>query len=487
MSRHGNAGSAQLQRLAPTDLAVLWPEDHGWPQDVGLLAILDGASLHDADGRFRSDVVRRSVAGRLLTLPPRFRKRLVRPPLGLGGPYWVDHPEIDVAAHVREMAVPAPGDEAALLRTCERLRRRGLDRARPLWQLTLLTGLDGGRVALFLQAHHCVVDGMSGIVAFLAFVDVAGQRTAAPTAVAEDGRAPAARAVPGDRAALRPSPAPSTAALLGDALRRRARGVVRVLSAAAHPRASWIRVTTDVRRWRAATDGELAASTSLNRRAIGRDRRMVLVRGDLAAVKAAAHAHRATVNDVLLSAVAGGLRALLTARGEAVDDLVLRAAVPVALHHGDGAAAEGNADGGLLLHLPVGEADDLARLGRLALHTAQRKRTAVLSGATSGAFATPALQRLLIRLTARQRMSNTYVANVAGPPVRLSLAGAPILEMFPVVPLLGNISVGVGALSYAGQFNIAVVADRDACPDVDVAAAGIGRSLAAMVTAIAAP
>ncbi|HSK97834.1 MAG TPA: WS/DGAT domain-containing protein, partial [Euzebyales bacterium] len=121
---------------------------------------------------------------------------------------------------------------------------------------------------------------------------------------------------------------------------------------------------------------------------------------------------------------------------------------------------------------------------RIAAHTAERKRTAVMPGATRGAFAIPLAQRLLIRLTARQTMSNTYVANVPGPPIRLSMAGAPITEMLPIVPLLGNLSVGVGALSYAGQFNLAVVADRDTCPDIAIAAAGIDRSLTAMTGAI---
>ena len=486
MSHHDGAmPTAEPQRLTPTDLAVLWPEDHGWPQDLGLLSVLDAAALHDADGRFRIDVVRRHVAGRVDRLPSRFRKRLVRPPVGLGGPYWVDHADVDVTAHVTEVAVPPPGDEAALLRTCEQLRRRGLDRSRPLWQLSLLTGLGDGQVAMLLQVHHCVADGMSGIAALAAFVDDATDPTAdagAPSDVDPPAAADVAstsRVAPPAHAAV-----PSTAALLRDALRRDARTLLRVVSAAAHARASWTRAIDDVRALRAAMAGVPTTRTSLNHRPIGRDRHVALVRGDLAGIKATAHAHNATVNDVLLSAVAGGLRALLTARGEPVDDLVLRAAVPVALHHRGTTRAEGNADGGLLLHLCVSEPDDRTRLRRIAAHTAERKRTAVMPGATRGAFATPLAQRLLIRLTARQTMSNTYVANVPGPPIRLSMAGAPITEMLPIVPLLGNLSVGVGALSYAGQFNLAVVADRDTCPDIAIAAAGIDRSLTAMTGAI---
>jgi hypothetical protein len=90
------------------------------------------------------------------------------------------------------------------------------------------------------------------------------------------------------------------------------------------------------------------------------------------------------------------------------------------------------------------------------------------------------IQRVVLRVMAHQRWANAYVANVPGPPVPLYLAGAPLLEVFPVVPLTGNITVGVGALSYAGQFNLTAVADRDACPDIDVFARGVRDALQAL-------
>jgi hypothetical protein len=97
------------------------------------------------------------------------------------------------------------------------------------------------------------------------------------------------------------------------------------------------------------------------------------------------------------------------------------------------------------------------------------------------------IQRALLRLAAHQRAMSTYAANVPGPPVRLYLAGAPLLEVFPVVPLLGNISVGVGALSYAGQFNLTIVADQKACPDLDVFVEGARRSMDALADRVRVP
>jgi diacylglycerol O-acyltransferase len=92
-------------------------------------------------------------------------------------------------------------------------------------------------------------------------------------------------------------------------------------------------------------------------------------------------------------------------------------------------------------------------------------------------FRTVLLQRAFLRLMPRQRFMNAYVANVPGPPISLYFAGASLLEIFPIVPITANISIGVGALSYAGQFNVTVVADRDLCPDLEVFVAGLQRSL----------
>jgi hypothetical protein len=189
--------------------------------------------------------------------------------------------------------------------------------------------------------------------------------------------------------------------------------------------------------------------------------------------KTIAHTHRATVNDVLLTAVAAGYTDLFRSRGEPIEDVVLRAFVPVSLHQEQPGQARGNVDAGMLVPLPIGEPDDIRRLQTIAADTAERKKK---SRPPAGSmFRTVLLQRAFLRLMPRQRFMNAYVTNVPGPPIPLYLAGAALLEIFPIVPLTANISIGVGALSYAQQFNLAVVADRNLCPDLEVFADAVRR------------
>ena len=115
-----------MDRLSAQDLMMLWPEELGWSQDIGALAILDGRRLLDADGRFQIERVRDRVQERL-HLVPRFRQLLYRPGLGLGWPLWIDAPSIDLAEHVRVFPLAAPADESRLLLVCEELRHRRLD------------------------------------------------------------------------------------------------------------------------------------------------------------------------------------------------------------------------------------------------------------------------------------------------------------------------------------------------------------------------
>jgi WS/DGAT/MGAT family acyltransferase len=447
-----------MDRLSAQDLMMLWPEELGWSQDIGALAILDGRGLLDAGGRFQIERVRDRVQERL-QLVPRFRQLLYRPGLGLGWPLWVDAPSIDLADHVRVFPLAAPADEARLLLACEELRHRRLDRSRPLWELWFLPGLPDGRVGLFMRLHHAIADGMAGIAALGALVDLVPDP-------------PQTNGPP-----WRPVPMPSRRELFGDNLRRHLQDVGRALSRLAHPVDS---VRQARRGWPAVREAfaeARAPRTSLNRR-IGSHRRFALVRGDLGLVKRIAHASDATVNDVLMAVVAGGLRELLVGRGERVDGVVLRAFVPVSLH----GEQRGNLDGAMVVPLPIGEPDDPRRLRLIAEDTTERKQRSRPQGGTL--FRNRLIQRAALRVVHHQHVMNTYAANVPGPPVSLYLAGAPLLEVFPIVPIMANVSLGVGALSYAGQFNLTAVADRDLCPDLEVFVKGMGSSLDALAASM---
>jgi len=209
-------------------------------------------------------------------------------------------------------------------------------------------------------------------------------------------------------------------------------------------------------------------------RPIGPRRRLAVVRSELRRIAATAHASGGTVNDALLSAVAGGLRDLLLERGEGTGGIAPRAIVPVALPHAPGESAQGNRLGQIIVPLPVDVADPSQRLRLITARTAHAKtratprRPPVLRGAP--------LQRAAMRLARHQRAYSIYVADVQGPRTPLHLLDAPALEIFPVVPLMGNVTLGVGALSYAGRFAVMAVADRDACPDVEVFTTGVAAT-----------
>jgi diacylglycerol O-acyltransferase / wax synthase len=454
----GNGGYAPIERLTAPDLMLIWPERMGWTQDIGAIVILDGGPLLGANGDLQIERIRDHIERRL-HLVRRFRQTIVWPRLGLGWPLWVDDPSFDISQHVDVFPVAPPGGDAEILRACEELRRRRLRGSRPLWEMWLLTGLPKGRLGLFIRLHHAVADGVAGVAALGTFVDV----LAAP---------PAAPAPP-----WRPLPMPSRNALLRDNLRRRLHELEGTLRALLRP----VHTARILRRAWPATrelfaEGK-APRTSFNQR-IGSDRRLSVVRSTLDGTKQVAHAYGAKMNDVLLTAVAGGYRELLRGRGESVDGLVLRAFVPVSLHQEQPGSAQGNLDAGMVVPLPIGEHDDVTRLEGIAADMAERRKK---SRPPAGSmFRNVLLQRAFLRLMPRQRFMNTYVANVPGPPLPLYFAGAPVIELFPVVPITANVSIGVGAMSYADQFNMTVVVDRQLCPDIATFVDGMRSSLDAL-------
>lgn len=442
-----------IERLTPEDELMLWP-DQVWPQDIGALVLMDGRNLFDERGRFRIEAAREVVSSRL-ELVPRFRQLLHVPPRRLGGPLWIDAPVFDVRDHVRTLAVPAPGGEEQVLTAVEHLRRRRLERSRPLWELWFLTGLPDSRVALFVRMHHCIADGMAGVATMARFLDLSPDVTPSPPAP------------------WIPAPAPTEQELERD-LRLHRRAAWRARGAAlGHPVTA---MRQAVAAWPAirelVADRPLPA-TSLDR-VVGQDRSLGLVRARLDVVKQISRTHQATVNDVLLTAIAGGLRALLSHRGEPVEGTVLRIYVPISLHQGERAEAHGNLIAQMVVPLEIGVADPVARLRRTARETVERKSKLrpnlgkVPHRGIGG--------RVFLRLVDRQRV-NVSSANIPGPAVPLYFAGARLLEVFPMVQLLGKNSLTIGAMSYAGQFNMMVVADRDGYPDLGVFAEGMQADL----------
>lgn len=452
------APAPPLERLTASDLFLLW-DDYGWSSDIGGLAILDGANVLDGGGEVRIEAIRKHLEPKL-HLVPRFRQLLYRPRFGLGWRLWVDAPTFDIAGHVKVLPVAAPGDEAQLLEACAELARRPMDHSRPLWELWLLPGLSRGRVGAYLKLHHAIADGTAAIAAFGALLDFSPDATAT------------------DAPEWKPEPMPSSADLLQDNLRRRGRELRRAWSGLVHPARTLQRTRQVLPAWKEVLTDKPAPHTSINR-PVGKGRRLALVRSRLEPAKDTAHAHHAKVGDVVLAAVAGGLRELLMSRGELEPGLMQRAMVTLSEHQEGAAVAVGNKPGWMMVQLPLDEPDPARRLEVIATETAAAKERARPEAGT-GIFRFVLGQRIWYWMFPRQRAVNIVVTNVPGPPMPFYFAGAELLEVFPMMPTMGNLTLVVAALSYAGQLNITAVGDRDACPDLERFAHGVRETLDAL-------
>jgi diacylglycerol O-acyltransferase / wax synthase len=436
-----------VERLSADDRLILWP-DEVWPQDIGALGVLDGRSLLRSDGSFRLEAAKQAIEGRLHLLP-RFRQVLYVPRRGLGGPLWVDAPEFNLSDHVGVERLQDPADEAELLRAIARLRRRRLEQSRPLWEMWFLTGLPADRIGWFVRLHHVVADGMAGVAELGVLLD--------PT--------PSAITTPAEPWA--PEPWPSARELLLDNLRRRIAKLRIALSGVAHPAAILGGVRAAMPALRELLAEQPGPQTSLNR-VIGQDRTLALVRSSLEQVNEVANTYGATVNDVLLAIIAGGVQGLLGSRGEPVEGVILPIYVPVSLRRGRSGHEGGNLISQMVVPLPLGIADPGQRLRQLAKETAKRK--AIDRPSLGAMFHSKVIRGAMLKLIVRQRV-NVVSADLPGPQTPLYFAGAQLIELSPLLNLLGTESLGVGALSYAGQFNVMVIADADAYPDIDVFAA----------------
>jgi WS/DGAT/MGAT family acyltransferase len=444
-----------LDRLTPLDVSNLRIERHGLPMNVAALAILEGRVLLDASGELALEAIRVRIEQRL-HLAPRLRQRLYRPGFGLGAPVWVDDASFDISRHVRTRPGPAGGEEA-LLATCVELNDRPFDQAHPLWEIWLLTGALDGHVSMLIRFHHVLADGIAALLLLGTLFDAAPFDSPA--------EAPESEGLP-----LTARPIPTRSELLGDALRRSITGIRRGVHKIEHPRRTLAPARTLFRQAvQLAREGR-APRTSFNR-PVGRQHRVLLVRAGLEQAKQVAHAHHATVNDVVLCTIAGGARALLAGRGELQRPLVLKVSVAASIRAPASASQAGNLVGILLVPLPVGEEDPIRRLEQIARVTAERKRLPPYQPAARF------LQRWMIRTMNRQRRINLLMSNLPGPPQPMYFAGARILEVFQIGVVQGNVALQVGALSYAGQLNFDIVADANLVPDLTVFANGMIEDL----------
>jgi diacylglycerol O-acyltransferase / wax synthase len=397
---------------------------------------------------------------------PRFTEQLSAPHAGpLTWLTWEPAPALDLEAHVHHATLPAPGGEAELHEWLGDFWSHRLDRRRPLWEMTLLDGLEGGRWALASKTHHCLVDGVGSVDIGHLLLDTFSDAPPLPPQPLSAHDEP-----DGDHGNGRFWLSPGLVL----------RGARAGLGAALHPRESVDRV-------RAATElivrEELIAAprSSLNVPMSG-TRHFATVRLELADIKAVKTRLGGTVNDVVLALSAGGLRHLLLSRGDPLAGGHLRAQVPVNIRTEDREHALGNELTSLFVELPVAEADPIARYRQVLERAEELKAGSQRTGGKTivdlADMGPPLAGALLARsMFGGTRMFNLTITNVPGPQQRLYAFGAPLVEVLPLVPLFAGHTIGIAAVSYAGQMVFGLNADRVAAPDVGVLAEGIKRSL----------
>jgi WS/DGAT/MGAT family acyltransferase len=441
-------------RLSALDASFLEAETSSTPMHIGALMLLEGAPLRDDRGRLRMTEIRSAITAKL-PLSPRMRQVAVQVPYAR--PAWEEAVTFDIADHVRHVRLPRPGTRAQLETLCCELQMKVLDRTRPLWEMWFVDGLADGAVGLVYKVHHAVVDGVSAAETFELLLGHGNLP------------APASQPPEGQVRRLVPAVVADTVASAGIWVKNGAR-----LATAPTAAASTVMGLMDLIR-----PSALAPHTSLNS-PIGGNRRLVPVSFDLAELKAVAHSYGVTLNDVLLALVGAGIGELFAGRGDRHDHV--QVLVPMSLRRDGEHNGAGNRVGALIVPVAIGR-DPVAALRTIATSTRSRKAGPEVAALdllmrTSDTWPVGLLGPASRQIVHHQPFVNLVVTNVRGSDQPLSLLGARITEIVPIVPLGGNLSLGIAALSYAGKLVVGLNVDADACSDVDVLARGIESAFA---------
>jgi diacylglycerol O-acyltransferase / wax synthase len=441
-------------RLSALDAAFLSLESADAPMHVGWAAVF----APPADGsRPDFDAVLRHIESRL-GRAPRYRQKLLDIPLGLDDPVWVDDPSFDLSNHVLQ----APhGDFGALV---DEVMSTPLQHGRPLWELWIAEALDDGRIGVVGKAHHCLVDGLAAVELMALLLDVTPDPE--PSAPVE----------------WTPEDQPGTLELVGEAIGHQ---LGQALDLGMVP-VGWARNPSRLldlpgQAWSAAraivhAAMPLAPPSRMNGSMTGA-RHLALLSRPLADLRRIKNRYGTTINDVLLSASASGLRDLLEERDDPTREI--KAMVPVSVQNPDD--QWGNGIAFLFLPLPIDEANPIWRLRDIHVAMRERKREHEPEGsdAVLGALslAPRGVRRLASRVLASPHLSNLTISNIPGPRMPLYLLGCEAIRAYPVVPLTGGHGISIGMTTVHDQACFGVYAQAELAADADRIAAGIDAAI----------
>lgn len=458
-----------MEQLSWTDDMMLRAERPETPMQIQMLLIYDQSTAPDGKVTFKRTL--EEIDARL-HLAPTFRRRLTDLPGSLHMPYWVDDPNFDLEYHVRHIALPQPGDWRQLCIQIARIHGRQLDLRRPPWEMTVIEGLNSipgvpkGSFAISVKLHHCVVDGMESVELMAAMHDLA-----------HDSERPGPPEKPWNPGVL-----PSTADLIA---RTTINGVLHPLRAGKVLIPSALGALRHVAELPGKIAGGVAAtlapgsgsffapSTRFNGAATPHrvfDARFHEL-ADFKRIKACVP--NATINDVALAYVGGALRHYLGSHGELPDETLV-AACPASIRSSSETGSGGNRLFGRLHALETAIADPLERLAAIVDDTSAFRDTADSSSSARLMDLVGTVPTTLIGLTVKAAsavsfsgpaIANTTVSNVPGPTNPIYFAGARLLRVTGLGPLIGGMNLFHIVASYNGTVSIGVTADRSALPD----------------------
>jgi WS/DGAT/MGAT family acyltransferase len=479
-----------MRQLTSVDAQFLAMENPRVQGHVSVLGIYDPRTTSGRN--LDAELVRELISERLHLLPT-FRWRLAQVPLSLDYPYWVDDGTFDIEYHVRELALPAPGDRQQLAEQVARIIGRQLDRARPLWEVYVIHGLEDGGVAVLTKMHHAAVDGVSGAeVMSILLDDTTGRKPEkAPAVVAEKFpsevemlgrgligllRQPLRILRSGPTALPHLDDVPTIRHLPGvKAVARSSRLVKRVLPGGSAPRGS-----------------DVTAPRTRFQARVSPHRRVAFGSMSLAEVKTIKNTFGCTVNDVVLAVCTSGLRTWLDERQELPSE-PLAGFIPMSVRTPEQKGTFGNRVSVMITELPTDVADPVERLRRIneAMSTAKERHRALPASLLQDAnhFIPPALFAQAARTTSRlagmrglSQPANVMISNVPGPAAPLYLGGARQRSQFPVSGVLDGIGINITVMSYQESLEFGIVVDRelldDPWPLLDALGAGLDELLA---------
>jgi len=467
-----------MQQLSGLDTQFLAIESATTYGHVSGLAVLDPSTA--PGGKLDLNDLKDVIAERLHLLPV-LRHQLRTVPFGLDRPYWIEDPRFDLSYHVRELALPGPGSDEQLAEQVERIFSRPLDRARPLWELYLIQGLEGGHCAFMTKIHHALIDGLSGAEIMGILYDLAPEgRDLEP--VPEGEPAPDAPSALGMLArglvSLPLTPlrlmraAPNTLPHLDVA--------PSVLGMPGAARAS--RLLSRARGFVPGLDGEVierpkrqAPRTPFSER-ISPHRKFAFGTLELDKARRVKKHFGVRFNDVVVTITAAATRDWLLAH-DALPDAPLLAQIPVSVRTADEAGTFGNKVSVMIVPLPTNVADPVERLARAheVLLAAKDRHDALPAQALQDVttFIPPAINaraaRVAFQLSANPALRPLYnmvISNVPGPRVPIYLAGAKLVAHYPVSVITDGSGLNVTVLSYLDRIDFGIVADREQMPDL---------------------